>query len=666
MCGLVSLTWALPARSDTLIDHYQRLIDEGRYEQAVKLAIVQFRPDLHCEVHIEEARATLDEAEAALTTAEAAEYLDEDAMLDAQRYLDDVRTYAEQAMIRAEEYQDAGWDDALVDDIRLLRDDVLVDQQQLLARLETLASRGKTLDALMRQDTIDASEIEALPEHLRLMAGLHLVDRGQFDRATDNVFRPLGLSNNDALKDAARASMALVEYWSRELAGDVPLEDVIRDSLDAGAGLVAADVDMPEVAAALWCLTARLARSHYEPQCNTWVRNALEAIKLPPAERPDERVLQAKVAHERLLIDRRLDDWSGTTPRGRTFTLFSEFNVLWSAAEVALMIAQDESNNAATWMDACDSIVRAIQAQRGAAVIGEDLARHVARFHLGRDDFEGWLELATAPENRDRRGTFGPDVLIETRTWMTTRIRAAFEERIARAVQAGDPEGALQLVQQCKGLIIGRTLNPATGAASVQNITDSELLSLGAGERLPRKELFVEYFVGPKDAWAFYLFAPGDEYLPLTAVPLDRPQLVAACRAAVAALQVGEQPDDAGAWLLGGRPALSSLWDQLIDIKKQNPAQHPRIVIAPDGPLCYLPLQAEALGIAPVVVYMPTAAVLVDSNFMDPNLDVELLWDLARDDLTPAPPKYRRVKGRRFLTLWRGMDLPIVTSDGAD
>ena len=249
------------------------------------------------------------------------------------------------------------------------------------------------------------------------------------------------------------------------------------------------------------------------------------------------------------------------------------------------------------------------------------------------------------------------------------RGRAGFEGRIAAQIEAGELDVAFQTAQQAKALAVGRTLTVPPDSRpqplSEAELIASKLMSTGAGGEnlISQKELFIEYFYGPTRAWAFYVFAPGDNFEPLRVVELDRAQFADHCTAAIESVKKGEPLAEIGDWLLAGRDgtALSTLWDRLGEVKKPEPLFR-RVVISPDGPLCYVPLHDAAGAAFAAVTYLPTAAVLKSADFIAAR-DVRLMWDQHRSSYSEQLPKVSRRGAEQVITLWPGQTMPIILRD---
>ena len=319
--------------------------------------------------------------------------------------------------------------------------------------------------------------------------------------------------------------------------------------------------------------------------------------------------------------------------------------------------------------------------------LAADLSEHIDRYEASAMGFEQWLELAKSPDYQDRRGTVLPDILVETRAQLAERVRAGFEGRIVALVTAGELDAAFQTAQQAKALAVGRTLTVPSDnqphPLSEAELIASKLMSTGAGgaNLISQKELFIEYFYGPARAWAFYVFAPGDNFEPLRVVELDRASFAGHCTAAIESAKKGESLAGVGDWLLAGRDglALSALWDRLGEVKKPEPLFR-RAVISPDGPLCYVPLHDAAGAAFAAVTYLPTAAVLKSADFIAAR-DVRLMWDQQRwnqqrwtkqrwtkqrSSYSEQRPKVSRRGAEHVITLWPGQTMPIVLRDLAN
>ena len=238
----------------------------------------------------------------------------------------------------------------------------------------------------------------------------------------------------------------------------------------------------------------------------------------------------------------------------------------------------------------------------------------------------------------------------------------------------GRTDAAFGQAQRAKALAVGRLLTPSPNAQaapiSEAELVATKLMSTAAGgeNQISRQELFIEYFVGPTRAWAFYVFAPGDPYEPMKVVELQRQALITDCSDVVRAIQTGGQPTDPAQWLLAGKPnvTIASLWALLGEFKKPD-RELRRVVIAPDGPLCYAPLHIIGVDVFSSVTYLPTAAVLKSSEYIS-SRDLKLMWDGQRsysDGVVDEPRGAGRLDGRHLLTLWSGVTLPILLQDAA-
>ena len=159
------------------------------------------------------------------------------------------------------------------------------------------------------------------------------------------------------------------------------------------------------------------------------------------------------------------------------------------------------------------------------------------------------------------------------------------------------------------------------------------------------------------------MFAPGDNFEPLRVGELDRAQFADHCTAAIESAKKGEPLAEIGDWLLAGRDgtALSTLWDRLGEVKKPEPLFR-RVVISPDGPLCYVPLHDAAGAAFAAVTYLPTAAVLKSADFIAAR-DVRLMWDQHRSSYSEQLPKVSRRGAEQVITLWPGQTMPIILRD---
>ena len=102
-------------------------------------------------------------------------------------------------------------------------------------------------------------------------------------------------------------------------------------------------------------------------------------------------------------------------------------------------------------------------------------------------------------------------------------------------------------------------------------------------------------------------------------------------------------------------------------MKQNNPVLR-RVVLAPDGLLCYLPYEDSQLHIpASRIILIPTAAVLIDSDILD-SRDIKLLWQSHTDNSDadtdwPEPAISAQPGGNISVTLWPGASITLLLSD---
>ncbi len=643
----------------------EHAIAAGNYGLAEKLAIVNFRGDLHCRVQVERARAHLRAAKG---------FIDDSSPLlgpqleRAASALRQAREAADAARIRARRYVEAGWSADLETEVSAWLNPLLGDLDALEAALQAGARQARPLDDLIALAHIPDEEITKLEPQQRLILGFHLIDRGAFEQASERCFQPLLADPSAALRGTADYAQEWVRKWPTAAPSRTRWDNLVNKGLDAYDALLAETPAARELAGWLLTLVARLAREHYDVPPGT-IHETLSVLKQygsPPAGGVHEQLLGARLAHERFLLERRNEVWTGSAPPAEHLDGFERTSSWWYAAEAALIQAS-EGHSPPAAMDRCTAnLAKLRQTNDGVA---EALQKSVDRFIAGRGSFDTWMQLAQLPDYRDHRGTVLPDVLIETRADLTRRVREGFESMIVTLLAQNQIDRAFQVAQQAKALTAGRTLT-APGAAQPEplgtgDLLGSKLMSVGEGgdQRIPRKELFIEYFVGPTRAWAFYVFAPGDAFGALQVATLDRAAFEAACRQTITALRGSGRAPDPGDWLLGGSPPLATLWNQLEDFKKTNRLR--RLVVAPDGPLCFVPLHAIEPPPAATIQYLPTAAALGRADYFEVG-DIQLMWSAQCGDLLATPPQVRRVRGSCTVTLWPQATLRILLHDAAE
>ena len=650
----------------------QQAIDAGNFSLAVKLAIVHFRPDLHCHVLVSQAAA---EQEVVERVALARKRPTDESLKQARQALLQARALRDQARELAGKYVQVGWDASLPGRVERMIEDQLSGLDALATALEQAGQQAKSLDVLMAQATIASDDIQRLDDAAKLIMGLYLTGRGEFDGALRDCFRSVQLEAAAPLKALAADAGELLGKWHTPAPDGNRWDNLVNTKgLDAYEALRKSRPEMVHLAGWYLALVAHLARDHYDVPIATIedTLKLLEALSLPPPTHRHEELLAARLRHERCLLARRMElHRSADPPPKQDVELFRSMSDHWYAAEAALIAASTAGGSAAdTLLQRSREHIEILRPVN--AALAADLNKHIERYEASAMGFDQWLELAKSPDYQDRRGTVLPDILVETRAQLAERVRAGFEGRIAARIEAGELDAAFQAAQQAKALAVGRTLTVPPDSKphplSEAGLIASKLMSTGAGgeDLISQKELFIEYFYGPTRAWAFYVFAPGDNFKPLRVVELDRAQFASHCAAAIELAKKGEPLAGIGDWMLAGRDGttLSALWDQLGEVKKPEPVFR-RVVISPDGPLCYVPLHnagpPRRTAFA-AVTCLPTAAVLKSADFIAAR-DVRLMWDQQRSSFSEQWPKVSRRGAEHVITLWPGQTMPIVLRD---
>ncbi|MCH8853452.1 MAG: hypothetical protein IID41_12500 [Planctomycetes bacterium] len=670
LCGVgASDALGQDAGQPTPEQQVQQAIDAGNFSLAVKAAIVHFRPDLHCHALVSQAAA---EQKVAQRVALVQQRQTDELMKKAWQALSQARGLRDQARELAGKYVQAGWDATLAERVERMIEDQLSGLDALATALEQAGQQAKSLDVLMAQATIGSDDIQQLDDASKLIMGLYFTGRGEFDRALRDCFQSVQLESTGPLKALAADAGTLLSKWHTPAPDGNRWDNLVNTKgLDAYEALRKSRPGMTHLAGWYLALVAHLARDHYDVPIGTIkdTLELLEALSLPAPTQRHEELLAARLRHERCLLARRMElHGSADPPPEQDVELFRSMSDHWYAAEAALIAASTSGGAAAEALLQRSREHIEILKQVNAA-LAADLNEHISRYGASAMGFEQWLELAKSPDYQDRRGTVLPDILVETRAELAKRVRAGFEGRIAAQIEAGELDVAFQTAQQAKALAVGRTLTVPPDSRpqplSEAELIASKLMSTGAGGEnlISQKELFIEYFYGPTRAWAFYVFAPGDNFEPLRVVELDRAQFADHCTAAIESAKKGEPLAEIGDWLLAGRDgtALSTLWDRLGEVKKPEPLFR-RVVISPDGPLCYVPLHDAAGAAFAAVTYLPTAAVLKSADFIAAR-DVRLMWDQHRSSYSEQLPKVSRRGAEQVITLWPGQTMPIVLRD---
>ncbi len=647
----------------------QQAIDAGHFSQAVKVAIVYFRPDLHCHVLVSQAAA---EQQVVERVALAQKRPTDESLKQARQALLQARGLRDQARELAGKYVQAGWDASLVGRVEQMIEDQLSALDALATALEQAGQQAKSLDVLMAQATISSDDLQQLDDTAKLIMGLYLTGRGEFGRALRDCFQRVQLESTGPLKALATDAGELLSKWHTPAPDGNRWDNLVNTKgLDAYEALRKSRPGMDHLAGWYLALVAHLARDHYDVPIATIedTLKLLEGLSLPAPTHRHEELLAARLRHERCLLARRMElHRSADAPPQQDVDLFRSMSDHWYAAEAGLMAASTAGGGTAeALLQRSREHIEILRQVNVALAAG--LNEHIDRYEASAMGFEHWLELAKSPDYQDRRGTVLPDILVETRAELAERVRAGFEERIAARIAAGELDAAFQTAQQAKALAVGRTLTvPPDSRAhplSEAELIASKLMSTGAGGEnlISQKELFIEYFYGPTRAWAFYVFAPEDHFEPLRVVELDRAPFASHCTAAIESAKKGDKLAGVGDWLLAGREgtALSALWGRLGEIKKPEPLFR-RVVISPDGPLCYVPLHDVGGTAFATVTFLPTAAVLKSADFIAAR-DVRLMWDQQRSSFSAQLPRVSRSGAEHVITLWPGQTMPIVLRD---
>jgi hypothetical protein len=653
-----------PEREVQLRLLFQQHLDSQQFDAAGRVAIRAFRPDLHCAVFLRQASDALTALDGAATELESADVANLEQQQAARQLLADARRHIDQMDATARDYVEAGWSDTLLETMKPQRDGLLQLWSHFDDRLDSLMGRAKPFELLIAGDTVSSEDIAALDPVDRLRMALYLVDTGRFDQARNDCLVPLRLGNDESLKGAAEVISVYLENWHREALENRKWFNLVGDGLDAADAL--RQGGRLDVAVWMVCLVAHLARDHYDVPVATIedVLVELEAIKLGDPATLQDRLLAAKIRHEHVLLGRRAERSDVPNPPHEDIELFVANHFPWYAAEAALMAAARETDPAVgtALLEQCLQSTAELQSRD--PLLASAVNQHIERLQAVSRPFEEWLSVATAPDYRDTRGTVLPDVLIDDRAQLVRRVRRGFEKAIAMALDSGDVGRAFELAQRGKALSAGRTLGSDDGGPprpiTVAELQISKLMTWGTGgqDQIPIKELFIEYYFGPTRAWVFYMLAPENTFEPLRVVEIDHTQIMTRCRGAIAALQAGQNPADPGQWMLG-REKLDDVWSRLVELKQNNPMMR-RVVIAPDGPMCYLPLDSQGIAIASEITVLPTAAVLLNSRYISKS-DARLMWNLQARDLEGVDLKFTR---DGLFRLWKGAKIKLLLKDG--
>jgi hypothetical protein len=251
--------------------------------------------------------------------------------------------------------------------------------------------------------------------------------------------------------------------------------------------------------------------------------------------------------------------------------------------------------------------------------------------------------------------------LIESGPDYAARVDRAAEQAIGAALDAGNVDAAMSVAQQAKLLRVGIAVAPLTGTDFKAALRSR----LGDPNSQPIADIFLEYFVGQTRAWVFVLRrleANPDTSWPLSPVachPLDSP---AELRSKVPTLQTWPKTDAAFDWLLGAPKSGMTLRD-LVEQVAALRVSWVHLLVAPDGPLMYLPLAAalpESAKDLTSVSYIPSGA-LIGGQAGPDSEDIKALWRLGA--ASAAVPENSsvdflgrsltdRLDGSRLLRLW--------------
>ena len=511
---------------------FRQLLSTGDYELARKLAVVHFRPDWHCEIYLYQANQLADQAQHIIVAQQAAQAPAQDQLDLSAGHLRQAREFSQKANLTAQQYIDAGWDEQLEQQIAAAYDRTIDRLDDLSTQLDVLRNQGKGFDQLLAEDNFSPAEIQKLEPLEQFITGCYLADRGRFDDARNQCFGPLQRSSNSTLKRAASVASDLLEQWYLPADSNRKWDNLVLRGLDAYERLKEQSPESAAAAGWLLALSARLARDHYDVP-TARIQETLQLVEgftSPPDDSPANQLLTAKLDYERFLLSRRSEIWNAKPTDPDDIRRFMEARCSAYAAEASLTaaaVARQAGDDFASHIDNCKAMIEQIKTQNPDTA--EAISRHLERFDVTYQAFDTWRQHAQTDKSyQDRRGTVLPDVLFETRPQLVHRVRSGYEQIIADHLSAGRVDDAFLAVQQAKALSVGRIAKPT----SFQALISAKLFSLGMGgeSMISRKELFVEYYIGPARAWAFYTFAPGDQYEPMEVIELDREQLLAKAR----------------------------------------------------------------------------------------------------------------------------------------
>ena len=211
LCGVgASDALGQDAGQPTPEQQVQQAIDAGTFSLDVKAAIVHFRPDLHCHVLVSQAAA---EQKVAERVAFAQQRSTDELLKQARRALSQARGLRDQARELAGKYVLVGWDASLSGRVEQMIENQLSGLDALASALEQAGQQAKSLDVLMAQATIDSDDLRQLDDGSKLIMGLYLTGRGEFDRALSECFRSVQLEAAGPLKALAASAGELLSKW---------------------------------------------------------------------------------------------------------------------------------------------------------------------------------------------------------------------------------------------------------------------------------------------------------------------------------------------------------------------------------------------------------------------------------------------------------------------
>ncbi len=617
---LLCLVAASLAAEDVARDPYAEALEAGDYPAALRIALIRRNPVEVCRVDLQRAARRCREAE---------DKLEGPLGATALSAADEAHAAYQRAAAVAKHYAALGlesvWNDALDDKAFA----------GLLERIEAIRRKSAPLDEVMAKAQLQRQDVQRADDDETYALGCHLVDRGRIDDALQWVFTEGAGPDPKASDATARArrvwdaTRALLLHMQRQT-GEPPN---IYNALEAKVGALG------EWFLPLACRAGRLSAEA------RWLDTDFVRLgEMMDGWLPNQQVSDAnrlKARYERLLLDRMHQPLAAESAAfsPEDATLLERGNAWWYAAELWLTLG---SSNAAPadW--------QAGVARARAQLPGTIASLEASADRLNRRPQLTWSSMLPAP----KRYPMLLDPVISTALDDAERVDRLAEQEIERLLAAGNADAALGVAQQAKMLRVGVSSPPITGAA-----LDAALKLAADGK--PYAEVFLEYFCGTQRAWLFvklrdglFAFGPTAAYL-----LADSPDTLRQRLWTPGALNA-QATNAEFAWAFG------SLANQSLIVEALTKQTHCAIV-APDGPLCYLPLAVSLPSTFKdlyEVTYVASGAVLGGPSSNAKLDDVFSLWKLEAvrapavhasfdaqqvdRNLTPRP------KGDVMLRLW--------------